>query len=41
MGLPIAMGNASPGALAVAKHVVANVDNHGLAAAIELALTYR
>lgn len=41
VGLPIAMGNASAGALAVAEHVVADVDDDGLAAAIELALQHR
>ena len=38
VGLPIAMGNATAGALAAASHVVASVDNNGLAEAIELAL---
>jgi Cof subfamily protein (haloacid dehalogenase superfamily) len=38
VGLPIAMGNATAGAKAVADHVVRNVDDHGLAEAIDLAL---
>jgi Cof subfamily protein (haloacid dehalogenase superfamily) len=38
VGLPIAMGNASAGALAVADRVVASVDNDGLSEAIHLAL---
>jgi Cof subfamily protein (haloacid dehalogenase superfamily) len=38
VGLPIAMGNGTPKALAAGKHIVAHVDNDGLAEAIELAL---
>lgn len=38
VGLPIAMGNGTPKALAAGKHIVAHVDNGGLAEAIELAL---
>ena len=38
VGMPIAMGNASPGAMAAADHVVRNVDDDGLADAIALAL---
>jgi Cof subfamily protein (haloacid dehalogenase superfamily) len=41
VGLPIAMGNASPGAMAAARHVVARVENNGLAEAIALALAYK
>jgi Cof subfamily protein (haloacid dehalogenase superfamily) len=41
VGLPIAMGNASQGALFAARHVVASVDNNGLAEAIHLALARR
>jgi Cof subfamily protein (haloacid dehalogenase superfamily) len=41
VGLPIAMGNASAGALAVADRVVASVDNDGLSEAIYIALARR
>ena len=40
VGLPIAMGNASPGAIDVAKYVVRSVNDDGLAEAIELALAH-
>jgi hypothetical protein len=37
VGHPVAMGNAEPEALAVARHVVRHVDDGGLIDAIELA----
>jgi Cof subfamily protein (haloacid dehalogenase superfamily) len=40
VGLPIAMGNASPGAKAVASRVVGDVSDGGLADAIDLALSW-
>jgi Cof subfamily protein (haloacid dehalogenase superfamily) len=40
VGLPIAMGNGSARARSAAKHVVAPVDQNGLAEAIDLALTH-
>jgi Cof subfamily protein (haloacid dehalogenase superfamily) len=40
VGLPIAMGNASQGAKAAARHVVSDVGRHGLAEAIDLALEW-
>ena len=40
VGLPIAMGNGTPKALAAGKHIVAHVDHGGLAQAIDLALAY-
>jgi Cof subfamily protein (haloacid dehalogenase superfamily) len=40
VGLPIAMGNGTPKALAAGKHIVAHVDHGGLAEAIELALAH-
>jgi Cof subfamily protein (haloacid dehalogenase superfamily) len=38
VGHPVAMGNGSPAVLAIAKHTVANVDEGGLAEALELAI---
>jgi Cof subfamily protein (haloacid dehalogenase superfamily) len=40
VGLPIAMGNSTPKALVAGKHIVAHVDNGGLAEAIDLALVH-
>jgi Cof subfamily protein (haloacid dehalogenase superfamily) len=38
VGHPVAMGNADPAVLAVARHVVGHVDDGGLAEALEMAL---
>jgi hypothetical protein len=39
VGFPVAMGNAEPAIKAVARHLVGHVDEGGLAAALDLALS--
>jgi hydroxymethylpyrimidine pyrophosphatase-like HAD family hydrolase len=41
VGHPIAMGNADPAVIQAAKHTVDDVDNGGLAQALEMAIALR
>ncbi len=41
VGHPVAMANAEPEAIAIARHVVGHVDDGGLAEALDLAVRIR